>query len=99
MSWFEYCSPQNGEVLLAGCAREQSSQAHGSRPGLPLTISVTKGIAVARPRGKSLKWLMLAALAVLTAALAPQGRAEGLFDFLFWGFQPPPPRPAAPPRH
>jgi len=64
-------------------------------PGLPLTISVTKGIAVARPRGKSLKWLMLAALAVLTAALAPQARAEGLFDFLFGGFQPRPPAPPA----
>src|SRR5262249_13196242 len=95
MSWFEYCSPQNGEVLLAGCAREQSSQAHGSRAGAASTISVTKGIAVARPRGKSLKWLMLAALAVLTAALAPQARAEGLFDFLFGGFQPRPPAPPA----
>lgn len=55
-----------------------------------------EGIAVVRHRGKSLKSLALAALAVLAVVtLAPQARAEGLFDFLFGGFQPRPPSPPA----
>src|SRR5262249_56320388 len=55
-----------------------------------------EGIAVVRPRGKSLKSLALAALTVLAVVtLAPQAHAEGLFDFLFGGFQPRPPSPPA----
>jgi hypothetical protein len=46
-------------------------------------------------RGKPLKYLALAALAVLAGvAVSPQARAEGFLDFLFGGFQP---RPAPPP--